>query len=172
MMIYLGKAFTLGKTIWGAAFALLNYLLFPDEAFMTAAMAVGIAILLDIITKYAAISKKSGGFCKAIRTKKIYSKTLWDGTKIKLFSYLIIFILAGLSYRVTMLEQVSVFLSTVIYTVIFLREAQSIIENLCDAGADLKWLAVWTKKKQDQILESDGQRNDDQEGGDDNAKTI
>ena len=164
VVIYLEKAFTWGKMIGGAGIALLNYLLFPDAAFETAAMAVGMAILLDIVTKYVAISKRSGGFCLAVRTKKIYSKTLWDGTKIKLFSYLVIFILAGLSYRVTMLEQVSVFLSTVIYTVIFLREAQSIVENLCDAGADLKWLAVWTKKKQKQILEEEIEQEADNSG--------
>jgi hypothetical protein len=54
-----------------------------------------------------------------------------------------------------MLHQASVFLATVVYTVIFLREAQSILENLCDAGADFKWLLLWAKKKERQILEDD-----------------
>ena len=54
-----------------------------------------------------------------------------------------------------MLAEASVFLATVVYTVIFLRESQSVIENLCDAGADLNWLLIWTKKKQKQILETD-----------------
>ena len=53
------------------------------------------------------------------------------------------------------MEQLSIFFATVVYSIIFLREAQSILENLCDAGADLKWLLIWTRKKQEQILESE-----------------
>lgn len=45
--------------------------------------------------------------------------------------------------------------ATVVYSIIFLREAQSILENLCDAGADLKWLLIWNRKKQEQIFESE-----------------
>ncbi len=133
----------------------INYVLFPDQAFFTAFVAVGAAILLDIVTKYIALSRLSGGLRAAVKTRKICSQTLWEGTRIKLISYLVVFILAGLSYRVTMLAEASVFLATVVYTVIFLRESQSVIENLCDAGADLNWLLIWTKKKQQQILDSD-----------------
>ena len=80
---------------------------------------------------------------KAVRSCTISSNRLWEGTKIKIFSYLIVAILAGLSYRVVQLEQLSIFFATVVYSIIFLREAQSILENLCDAGADLKWLLIW-----------------------------
>jgi phage-related holin len=137
--------------VWGA----LNYVLFPDHAFLTAFLAVWAAMLLDIATKYMALSHKGGGFRNATKTRVIDSNTLWRGTSIKLVSYLIVSILAGLSYRVTMLTQASVFMATVIYTVIFLREAQSILENLCDAGADLNWLLIWTRKKEKQILKDD-----------------
>ncbi len=160
---YIEKLISGTKPIWAFFISCINYVLFPDKAYQTAAIAVGGAILLDIITKYIALSKGAGGYQKAVKTKIIYSKTLWDGTRIKLVSYLIVFILAGLSYRVTMLTQVSVFLATVVYTVIFLREAQSILENLCEAGADLKWLLIWTRKKEKQILEAEGK---EQEGED------
>lgn len=155
MTEYLEKLLTGAKPVWAFFIAAVNYVLFPDLAFKTAIIAVGIAIILDILTKYKALAKQSGGFRLAFEKHVINSNSLWEGTKIKLFSYLTVFILAGLSYRVTMFEQVSVFLATVVYTVIFLRESQSIVENLCDAGADLKWLAVWTKKKQNQILEKE-----------------
>jgi len=98
---------------------------------------------------------------KAVRACSISSNKLWEGTRIKLFSYLVVAILAGLSYRVVQLEQLSIFFATVVYSIIFLREAQSILENLCDAGADLKWLVIWTKKKQDQILETEIEKKED-----------
>jgi hypothetical protein len=139
----------------GCVIAALNYVLFPDHAFQTAFFAVWAAMLLDIATKYLALSRKGGGFRQATKTRVIDSNALWRGTSIKLVSYLIVFILVGLSYRVTMLTQACVFMASVIYTVIFLREAQSIVENLCDAGADLNWLLIWTKKKERQILEDD-----------------
>lgn len=160
MTSYIEKLIAGSKPIWAFFISCINYVLFPDRAFYTAALAVGGAILLDIFTKYIALSKTAGGYKKAVKTKAIYSKTLWNGTAIKLVSYLIVFILAGLSYRVTMLTQASVFLATVVYTVIFLREAQSILENLCEAGADLNWLLIWTRRKEKQILESDEEGED------------
>jgi len=160
---YIEKVISGTKPYWGAGLAIISYIMFPDKAYETAALAVGATILLDIITKYIALSHQSHGFRNAVRERRIFSKTLWEGTKIKLVSYLIIAILAGLSYRVTMLAQLSVFLATVVYSVIFLREAQSIIENLIDAGADLKWLLVWTRKKEQQILESEVIKPDDNE---------
>lgn len=153
MTDYIEKLISGSKPLWAFFISCFNYVLFPDKAYQTAAIAVGGAIILDIITKYIALSKMAGGYQRAVKTKMIWSKTLWDGTRIKLVSYLIVFILAGLSYRVTMLTQVSVFLATVVYTVIFLREAQSILENLCEAGADLNWLLLWTKRKEEQILD-------------------
>ena len=122
---------------------------------MTALGAVGIAIVLDILTKFWALSKCNGGYRAATRDRKIWSRTLWDGTKLKLYAYLVVFILAGLSYRVAPLVQAAVLLATVVYSVIFLREAQSIVENLCDAGADLYWLLLFVKRKQEDILRSD-----------------
>ena len=155
MIDYIEKLISGSKPLWAFFISFLNYVLFPDKAYQTAAIAVGGAIILDIITKYIALSKEAGGYRRAVKNRMIWSKTLWDGTRIKLVSYLIVFILAGLSYRVTMLTQASVFLATVVYTVIFLREAQSILENLCEAGADLKWLLLWTKRKEEQILEKE-----------------
>jgi len=163
MTDYYEKMITGAKPYWAIFIALINYVLFPDKAFATAAMAVGVAIILDILTRYMALVEEAGGLKPAIGNRTINSNRLWKGTRLKLVSYMVVFILAGLSYRVTMLQQVSVFLATVVYTVIFLREAQSILENLCDAGADLEWLLIWTKKKEKQILEDDKQVKDEKE---------
>ncbi len=166
---YCSKAASGSKPFWGCLLGVLNYILFPDEAFFTAAVAVGGTMILDIITKYVALSAKNGGFCNAFKTRAINSNSFWSGTAIKLYSYLVIAILAGLSYRVVQLEQVSVFFASVVYTILFLREVQSICENLRDAGAPVEWLIFWTKKKQDQILETD---DTPKEGGGSDAETI
>lgn len=158
---YIKRACTEGKPIVACLFGGINYLLFPDQAFQTAAYAVLICMVLDIFTKYVMLIKTNGGYLKAVRTRKISSRVLWEGTKIKIYSYLIVAILVGLSYRVAPLEQLGIFLGTVIYAVLFLREFQSVIENLCDTGAQLGWLLVWAKRKENQILEADEPKESD-----------
>lgn len=169
---YIEKVLSGSKPFWGFLLAGINYVLFPEKAYLTAAVAVGGAILLDILSKYIVLSGKFGGYKKAVKEKKIRSKILWQGTGIKLVSYLVIFILAGLGYRLSLLKSSSFFLGTVVYTVVFLREAQSIVENLCEAGADLKWLLIWTKKKQKEILEPEEAAEESQGGETDGSNHI
>lgn len=152
---YIYKLLDKVKIIGAFMLSGLCYLCFPDQAYNAAAIAVGVAMLLDIFTKYLALSHEAQGYKNAVKTKMIFSGTLWAKTRIKLMAYLIIAILAGLAYRVTPLKEVGVFFGTVVYAVIFLREAQSILENLFDAGADVGWLIKWTKRKQDKILDED-----------------
>lgn len=152
---YAAKALTGCKPIVAFIMTGLYYLLFPDSAFATAAYAVGICMFIDIVTKYVALSTKAGGYIKAVKTCKIRSSALWHGTRIKIYSYLVVAILVGLSYRVVQLEQLSIFFGSFVYSILFLRETQSIVENLIDAGAPLRWLLLWTKRKQKQILEVD-----------------
>ncbi len=140
-----------------AAFVIggLNYLLFPDVAFQTALYAVGGSIIIDIYTKMWAISRKHGGYINAIRKCEMRSQTLWEGTRIKIHAYLIVAILVGLSYRVVYFQELSIFVGSVVYCVMFLRELQSVAENLVEGGSDLRWLLIWAKKKEKQILESE-----------------
>ena len=77
------------------------WVMFPDAAYIPAAIAVGIAIALDLMTKLYALAVKNGGYIEATRRRIILSDTLWKKTKIKIFAYLIIMIMAGLSIRVT-----------------------------------------------------------------------
>jgi hypothetical protein len=143
--------------------------LFPDAAHIPGAIAVGIAFLLDIFTKLYSLAKISGGYIKAIEKKIILSDTLWKKTSIKIYSYFIILILAGLSARVTPLEIVGIGFATFAYAVIFIRETQSNLENLIEAGADwLKPFLLWSKRKEKDIyvqvgIESE-QNNENMEG--------
>lgn len=141
--------------------ACLCWVMFPDVAYYPAAISVAIALTLDIATKLFALAKKNGGYYKAIKNKIILSDTLWRKTNIKLVAYMVIMILAGLSARVTPLAQLGVFVATVVYAFIFVRECQSNVENLIEAGADgLKPLLFWLKKKEKNIIEE----NENMEG--------
>ncbi|MDF2889799.1 MAG: hypothetical protein K0R80_166 [Clostridia bacterium] len=151
--------------IWAFFF----WMMFPDAAYIPAAIAVGIAIGLDLFTKLYALARKNGGYLKAIDKHIIKSDTLWRKTSIKLYSYLVIFILAGLSARVTPLEIVGVGVATFAYSVIFIRELQSNAENLIEAGADwLRPFLSWTKQKEKDIYVQAGiapeQKNENMEG--------
>ena len=149
---YLEKAFEMTSVILAGLVTIISYILFPTDAYVPAVLALGCAVVLDIITKYYALSVVNGGFRKALKNKAISSHKLWIGTQRKLISYLVIMILCGLSVRVTVLTTVATFLSTSAFSVMFLREAQSCIENLVDAGnTDLLWVLKWLNRRENKI---------------------
>lgn len=158
-MDYLRHAFEGCKPFLAFIMSSIMYVMFPEKAYLTAFYAVVGTMLLDILTKYYAIARQNEGFWKSIKDRHINSNDMWHGTKNKIFSYLVIFILAGLSYRVAPIAGVSVFLATTIYSVLFLREAQSILENLVDAGNDVGWLLIFVQKKQKEVLKEDVTEN-------------
>lgn len=149
---YLSRAFTGKKPIIGAVLGILGTILFPIPFYRTSFMAVMIAALCDAITKNYAIIKNNGGYKNSVKLKKIFSKTLWKGTEVKLISYLTIALLTGLSYRVVYLEQMGIFVASFVYSVMFMREFQSNIENLIEAGADLHWLLLFSRKKNKELM--------------------
>ncbi len=139
-----------------------TYILFPEQAYLTAFCAVLGVMVLDVITKYYSIAVKHGGFWRSLKDKFINSNSMWVGTSRKIFTYLIIFIMVGLSYRVSPVAGVASFLGTIVYSLLFLRECQSILENLEDAGSDVGWLTAIVKKRKKKILEEEGvEENDD-----------
>ena len=82
---------------------------------------------------------------------------MYEKTSIKIVSYLVIMILAGLSMRFVDIPYISNIVATVVYAFLFFREFASNIENLIDAGADyLKPLLFWVKKKKGEVLEKGG----------------
>jgi len=153
---YINKAFTGAKPFLGLIASWIGYIMFPERVYFLSLMAVLGAAFLDIITKSIAITKKYGGYKEAVKTKKLFSKSLWEGTKVKIFSYLIISILTGLSYRVIYLKEAGILIASFVYSVMFMREFQSNIENLLEAGADLHWLLLFSKKKNKELLEKEG----------------
>lgn len=158
---FLNKLWTEVSLALAIIWAWLCWVMFPDVAYYPAAISVAIALALDIATKLFALAKINGGYYKAIKNKIILSDTLWRKTNTKLVAYLVVMILAGLSARVTPLAQLGIFVATVVYSFIFVRECQSNVENLIEAGADgLRPLLFWLKKKEQSITEN----NENMEG--------
>lgn len=149
---YMCKAFSGEKPILGVIWGYVSYVIFPDKMYLLSLIAVLIASLLDIATKSYSICKKYGGYKNAVKEKKLFSKSLWKGTEVKIVSYLTVAILTGLSYRVIYLETAGIVLASFVYSVMFMREFQSNIENLIEAGADLDWLLLFSKKKNKELL--------------------
>lgn len=67
-MEYVSKAISSSKPFWGTVAAVITYILPPDSAYQTAAIAVGIAMLFDIITIYMTLSHEAQGFKNACKT--------------------------------------------------------------------------------------------------------
>lgn len=162
MSEYLEKAFDSVQPIWAVFLSAVMYVLFPETAYLKAFCAVLGAMVLDVMTKYRAIAKKNGGYWNAIKVGKLNSHSMWIGTSRKIYDYLAVFILAGLSYRVTPTAGAAVLLSTVVYMVMFFRESQSIVENLNEAGGNWGWLLRIIKRRKSKIFEEEGVSEDDE----------
>jgi phage-related holin len=143
--------------------SILAYVLFPTETYVTYGMIVGGMVIADLITKYYAVAKNNGGLWNAIKTGKLSSNSMWIGTRKKIVSYFLVMILVGLSYRFELLQAPAEFLGTLAYTVIFLREGQSIIENMMEAGyrRELGWIHLVIRRRKSKALESVGITEED-----------
>jgi phage-related holin len=151
---YFNKVYTAVDPLLASAVVLVQIVLFPNTAYMTSALALFVACLLDSASKYYAISVKSGGFLQAIATRQITSSKLWAGLSKKLFGYLIMILLCSLFFRINEFEMLANAINTMIYSLMFLREVQSIVENMIDAGhKEYDWLLFLIKRKKQEILE-------------------
>ncbi|HEX2925856.1 MAG TPA: phage holin family protein [Ruminiclostridium sp.] len=132
----------------------ISYLIFPEKSFIGWCIALWVAMILDLLTRWFAIFSKSGGITKAFKTKAWNSETMFHKTAIKIIAYLVIQILAGLSMRFISIPYISNVVATVVYAFLFFREFTSNIENLIDAGADyLKPLLFWVKKQESKVID-------------------
>lgn len=152
---YLSQAWIAVNPILKWLCSILAYILFPTETYMTYAMIVGFMVLLDLVSKYYAISVTNGGFWNALRNGHLSSNKMWIGTRKKIVSYFVVMLLVGLTYRFEMLQTPAEFLATLAYSVMFFREGQSVLENMMQAGhKDLSWLHGILKRKERQLIES------------------
>lgn len=151
-----GKVYDTVRPATALIGACISYVMFPTESFVVWCTALWIAMLLDLFTRWRVIFKRSGGIRKAIKTKAWNSNDMFQKTKDKIIAYLVIQILAGLSFRLVDLPYISNAVATVVYAFLFFREFISNIENLIEAGADyLKPLLFWVKKKEEKVLKDE-----------------
>lgn len=159
---YLTKAFESVQPIWALFIGFAMHVMFPEQAYLAAFCAVVGAMVLDIMTKYRAIASKNGGIWNSIKIGKLNSHSLWIGTSRKIFDYLVISIMVGLSYRVTPMTGIITYLGTTVYLIMFYRECQSIVENLDEMDGNWGWLLRIIKRRKTKIFEEEGVSEDDE----------
>lgn|GEM_PF-3480163 len=139
--------------VWGFLLGALTYLVEPTAAFY----ALWVAVFLDLITKVVALAAKNDGLIAATRMRVINSHTMFYRTFIKVLAYFTMTVLAHQSKAIVEIEAVPIIFSTIIYSILFLVEVYSIIENLIEAGAeDLRPLLLRFQKEKQKAIEGSG----------------
>lgn len=160
--VYVKRLFENDYLIWVSVLgSLLCKLCFPEASYLYAAGAVLGIMLIDLLTKLYALSKQAGGIKKAIGTHKITSSAFAKGTLDKLLVFGIMLIICGLAYRLTPITEVATWFTQIIFTLMFLRDALSILENLNDAG--VRGLGIFKKVIQSKMEEITGESENDKE---------
>ncbi|MGE4214831.1 MAG: phage holin family protein [Anaerotignaceae bacterium] len=113
-------------------------------------------MVLDLSTKLFALSSKGGGLQRALTQHKISSSEFFIGTRDKLLVFGILMVIGGCAYRLTSFSEVGVWFTQLAYTLMFLRDLLSIIENLNDAGVGgLKIFEKAVKKKMGEYVDEE-----------------
>lgn len=132
---YLKKLFQNDTLFYISGVGSLAYrFLFPEAQYLYSAVAVLIIMVLDLATKLFSLSRQAGGFKKSLAEQKISSRALARGTTDKLLVFGIMLIICGCAYRLTIISSIAVWFTQLVYTLMFLRDLLSILENLRDAG--------------------------------------
>ncbi len=145
--------------------AFLYSFFFPEEQYLYSTLAVLGMMALDLITKLYAIKKQAGGWKKSIASCKISSQLFFKGTVDKLLVFGVMLIICGFAYRLTLITQIAIWFTQVVFTLMFLRDTLSIIENLRDAGTKSLGLfeKVVRKKMSEYVDDSDLLDDNDEE---------
>lgn len=128
------------------AITIFNFL-FPTSEYRLAAIAVFGVMMLDILTKIFSLARIEGGLLKAFRKRKINSYSLAKGTMNKLIVFGVMIIICGLAYRLTVISEIAIWFTQIVFTLMFLRDVLSILENLSDAGIDVGLFKHVVRKK-------------------------
>lgn len=117
-----------------AAGAFLYRFFFPEPQYLCGVAAVLGVMILDLLTKLFALSRSHGGLKRACIDHIINSHSFGKGTFDKLITFGILMIICGLAYRLTIVSAIATWFTQLVFTLMFLRDVLSIIENLIDAG--------------------------------------
>lgn len=136
--------------------ALLYNFFFPTTQYLYSTIAVLVMMVLDLLTKLYSLKRQAGGWKASIAAKKINSFSLFRGTIDKLIVLGVMMIICGCAYQLTLIADIAIWFTQVVYILMFLRDALSIIENLRDAGVqNLGMFEKVIKKKLDEYVDND-----------------
>lgn len=138
----------------GAAWGALMSFLFPTSAILTASSAVLLIIGLDLITKLFALSRQNGGFRQAFKKHVINSQKFAKGTIDKLIIFGTLLILSGCAYNILVVDEIAVWFTQIVFSIMFLRDTLSVLENLHDAG--ISGLSIFKKIIRKKLCEYTG----------------
>lgn len=152
---YLKKLFQVDLLFYiSAVGALLYRFLFPEKQYLYGAGAVLVIMVLDLATKLFSLSRQGGGLRQSLADRKISSRAFAKGTFDKLLVFGIMLIVCGCAYRLTIISEIAVWFTQLVYTLMFLRDLLSILENLRDAGVGgLRIFEKAVKKKMGEYVE-------------------
>jgi hypothetical protein len=114
--------------------AFLYRFFFPEQQYLCGAAAVLGIMILDLLTRLFALARTHGGLKKACTDHIINSHSFGKGTFDKLVVFGIMMVICGLAYRLTVISSVAAWFTQVVFTLMFLRDLLSVIENLMEAG--------------------------------------
>lgn len=110
--------------------------------------ALSIVILLDLFSRLVAESHQHGGFYQAAKNGHISSDKMLKGTAIKIIAYFCVCAVAAQSKYVFGYEAAAELFGNIIYSILFLVECWSMLENFEEAGIQgFGWLKLFTRKK-------------------------
>ena len=136
--------------------AFLYKFLFPEKQYLYGALAVLVIMVLDLATKLFSLSRQGGGLRRSLAEKKISSRAFARGTFDKLLVFGIMMIICGCAYRLTVISEVALWFTQLVYTLMFLRDLLSILENLRDAGVGgLRIFEKAVKKKMGEYVDEE-----------------
>lgn len=140
----------------GALWACITTFILPTETIAASVTGVLIIMCLDLVTKLYSLAKISGGFRKAFRLRRITSNKFAKGTLDKLILLGVMLVIIGCAYNILLMKDIAIWFSQIVFSIMFLRDALSILENLNDAG--IQGLGIFKKllkRKLDEICDED-----------------
>lgn len=137
----------------GAIWGTISAFIFPEEIYFTSAGVVLIVMALDLITKLYALTKQHKGLRNALKKREISSHKFAKGTMDKLIVLGIMLVICGCAYKLSPINFLATGLMQAVFTLMFLRDVLSILENLTDAGVSgLSMFKKIVKKKMDDCI--------------------
>lgn len=151
---YFWVALTTVKPILAVVISAFSFIMFPNSAMLAYAGTLTLTVGFDILTKFYAITKSNDGIINAFKFGRWNSNSFWVGSRKKIIDIGVIFIICGLTVRFSNgIEIAGLAFTTFAYSVMMLREIQSVCENMIEAGHESFQVYVgWIKRKKKEVV--------------------